>query len=133
MTIIPYNNETTGFSLEAFKRSQEEYAERKKVEEERKEKEKIYNKAVAPFESELKKLKASEFKRLKEEDEKFLKRYNKAKKEHRIEDIYLEQVFGGGCGCDYVDLLYKFGSTEYKKRASELEYEISKKEYLLYQ
>lgn len=131
MTIIPYNNETTGFSLEAFKRSQEEYAERQRALEELKKKERIYNKEVKPFKDELKKLKKEELEKLKT-NSKFLKRCEKDRKEGILGKDYYEHYSTGGCGYESIDLVYHYGSDEYKKRVSELEYEISKRNYLLY-
>jgi len=129
MTIIPYNNETTGFTIENFKKSQEEYAALRKAEEERKKKMDNYNKAVKPFKDELKKLKVEELEKLKS-NKKFIKRCEKDRKEGILGNDYYEHYSTGGCGYESIDLVYHYGSDEYKEKVSELEYQISKLSYL---
>ena len=119
MEPIPLNNITMGFSFERFKEARYEYEQIKKAEEERKKKERAFNKKVKPFRDEIKKLKETEFQKL-QSNKKFLKRYNLAKEKGWLVNNYTEYVPNGGCGYTETDLLYEFGSTEYKTKLNEL-------------
>ena len=134
MTPIPLNNKTMNFSFEAFKNIQIQNEEARKVKEEKKKRERQYNKEVKPFKEQLNHLRNEELKKLKSNED-FIKRCKAAKKNGDLTKDYREEIFTGGCGGTYkcTDLIYEYGSKEFREKSTELNYEISKRNYLLYQ
>lgn len=132
MNIIPLNNQTMGFSLEAFEKIQKENAEYRKSVEERKKLDKEYNKAVKPFTDELESLRAEEVKKLLSLNEKFIQMTKVGHDTGVLTKDYHIQRSTGGCGFEDIDLVYEYGSKEYKNKYNELISEICKIQLSIY-
>lgn len=132
MSIIPLNNQTMGFSLEAFEKIQKENAEYRKSVEERKKLDKKYNEAVKPFTDELASLRADEVKKLLSLNEKFIRMTKVGHDTGTLTKDYHIQRATGGCGFEDIDLVYEYGSKEYKNKYDELILEIRKIQSLIY-
>ena len=132
MTIIPINNETMGFSPEEFEKIQRANAEYRKAQEERKKLDKKYNKAVKPFTDGLESLRAEEIKRLLSSNRKFIKYCEVGHDTGTLTKDYHIQRATGACGYEDIDLVYEYGSKEYKSKCDALIKEIKKIQLSIY-
>ncbi len=119
MNPIPLNNETMGFNQEVYFDilKQREYI--LKAEEENKKKRKEYLKLTEPFRKELENLRKEELEKLLS-NKKFIQYCKIAEESGILTKDYHIQRFTGGCGYEDIDIVYEYGSKEYKKKVKEI-------------
>ena len=116
---IPLNNETMGFNQEVYFDILKQREAILKAEEENKKKRKEYLKLTEPLRKELENLRKEELEKLLL-NKKFI-RYCKIEKENgNLTKDYHIQRCTGGCGFEDIDLVYEYGSKEYKKKVKEI-------------
>ena len=120
MNTIPLNNETMGFNQEVYFDILKQREAILKAEEEDKKKRKEYLKLTEPLRKELENLRAEEVKKLLSLNEKFIQMTKVGHDNGTLTKDYHIQRCTGGCGFEDIDLVYEYGSKEYKKKVKEI-------------
>lgn len=116
---IPLNNETMGFNQEVYFDILKQREAILKAEEENKKKRKEYLKLTEPLRKELENLRKEELEKLLL-NKKFIRYCEIGKESGTLTKNYHIQRCTGGCGFEDIDLIYEYGSKEYKKKVKEI-------------
>lgn len=119
MNPIPLNNETMGFNQEVYFDILKQREDILNTEEENKKKRKEYLKLTEPFRKELENLRKEELEKLLL-NKKFIRYCKIGKESGFLTKDYHVQRSTGGCGFEDIDLIYEYGSKEYKKKVKEI-------------
>jgi len=119
MNPIPLNNETMGFNQEVYLDILKQREDILKAEEENKKKRKEYLKLTEPLRKELENLRKEELEKL-VLNKKFIRCCKIGKECGSLTKDYHIQRATGGCGFEDIDLVYEYGSKEYKKKVKEI-------------
>jgi len=119
MNPIPLNNETMGFNQEVYFDILKQREAILKAEEESKKKRQEYLKLTRPLRKELEDLRKEEIKKL-VSNKRFIRYCKIGEETGSLTKDYHIQRFTGGCGFEDIDLVYEYGSKEYKKKVKEI-------------